>query len=161
VADVQETTAPPSTSTSLTRRWGVTTRLPPRRVGRRPRLPRRDARGRPQGRYPPLRSRPRSRRQRRGVGSGLDPQCRQTPPTLVPTSIPSTLKMTRATCNHRRQQWLRHRESRRRRRPARSRWRGGELRRAPTQRMMLGRTKDEEGPTQALLFKPNLRSATK
>jgi hypothetical protein len=52
VADVQA--APPqSTSTSPTRRWGVTTRHTPRLVGRHPRSSHRDARGRQRGRYPP------------------------------------------------------------------------------------------------------------
>jgi hypothetical protein len=141
MADVQAAPAPPSMSTSQTRQWGVTMRPPPCRVGRRPRSSRRDARSRPQGRYPPPRSQPRSLRLRRGGGNGLDPQCRHKPPQLVPTSRPSTLKMTRATCSRRRLQQLRHRESRRRRRPARFGGRRSDQHRAPIQRMTLGRTR--------------------
>jgi hypothetical protein len=55
-----------SMSTSLTRRWGVIARIPPRHAGLHQRSPWRDARGRPRGRFLPPKPRPNSQRRRRG-----------------------------------------------------------------------------------------------
>jgi hypothetical protein len=109
----------PLMSTSLTRRSGATARRPPRHTGVHPRLQHRDARGRLWERYPPPGPRPRSRRRRIEEGTRPGPWCRQTPPRGVPTSKPSTLKKTRATCSRRRQRRLRRQEGKRRRCPAR------------------------------------------
>jgi hypothetical protein len=78
------------------------------------------------GKIPNSRPRPRLRRRRRGAGSGPDPWCLRTPPLLVLTSRPSTLKMTRATCSHQKQQRLCRQEGRLRRRLTR-RWGPGAL----------------------------------
>jgi hypothetical protein len=150
VAEVQVAPPPPVASMSPTQRSRGTVRRPPRHAMVHPRSPHHDARGRLRGRYPPPRPQPRLRRRRRGGGSRPGPRCRWTPPRRVPTSKPLTLKKTRATCSHRRQQWLRRREGRRRRCPAQRLGRRGDPHRAPTQRTTQGRTKGGRRPRPSL-----------